>query len=455
MTLFSLDREAVLVRQIEANIKKLIMSRALPPGYRLPSIRRMARDCSVSTYTVVTAYDRLVATNFIRASPGAGYFVVEKQLDADAETKGSRATEANDAQTSAADSALAIHAFAGSRIFPSGWLQLEQMQRCARHALRSSRWPDESAADPQGLPALRRIFALKLIDQGIAAQPDQILTTTGVIHGLDLLLRLHTAPGDHIAIDQPCHPALIMLLRRHRLRPLAVARTEDGPDPAMLQLLLKTHHPKLFITSSLLQDPTGSSLTPAIAHRLLGLVEQHDVLVAEIDMFGDLQAGSTIRLANLDQLNRVVSLTGFTGIIGDGLQIGFVAGHPAIIARMRDLKTVVSPGGNDLAERAMEEFLSSGHYRRLTERLRQRLLPRTEALVGTLERRGWMHIPTPPAAIFLWVHLPEEADGTALCKNALQQDIFLTPGNVFFMEPPPDTWVRLNVSQWIIPDELS
>jgi DNA-binding transcriptional regulator YhcF (GntR family) len=50
-----------LVEQIVAGIKRLTEERVLRVGTRLPSIRNFAVQHSVSRFTVVDAYDRLVA----------------------------------------------------------------------------------------------------------------------------------------------------------------------------------------------------------------------------------------------------------------------------------------------------------------------------------------------------------------------------------------------------------
>ena len=51
-----------------------IESRDLHPGARLPSIRGFAKSHELSRFTVVEAYDRLVAMGYLQARRGAGFF---------------------------------------------------------------------------------------------------------------------------------------------------------------------------------------------------------------------------------------------------------------------------------------------------------------------------------------------------------------------------------------------
>ncbi|HYB64747.1 MAG TPA: GntR family transcriptional regulator, partial [Steroidobacteraceae bacterium] len=61
--MFELSRESSvpLVDQICERITQLVRAGQLPTGTRLPSIRKLARLIGASAFTVVDAYDRLVA----------------------------------------------------------------------------------------------------------------------------------------------------------------------------------------------------------------------------------------------------------------------------------------------------------------------------------------------------------------------------------------------------------
>src|SRR5207302_10882456 len=63
-----------LADQIVAGIKRQIDDRHLRPGTKLPSIRNFAEGYKVSRFTVVEAYDRLVAIGCLQARRGAGFY---------------------------------------------------------------------------------------------------------------------------------------------------------------------------------------------------------------------------------------------------------------------------------------------------------------------------------------------------------------------------------------------
>jgi DNA-binding transcriptional regulator YhcF (GntR family) len=64
-----------LVDQIVHWYSARIEERTLRPGVRISSIRQFSTDHSVSRFTVVEAYDRLVARGYVESRRGSGFFV--------------------------------------------------------------------------------------------------------------------------------------------------------------------------------------------------------------------------------------------------------------------------------------------------------------------------------------------------------------------------------------------
>ena len=67
--------DQTLTDQLTDRFAERIRTRLLPAGARLPSVRACARQQGVSTYTVVAAYDKLLALGLIEARRQRGFFV--------------------------------------------------------------------------------------------------------------------------------------------------------------------------------------------------------------------------------------------------------------------------------------------------------------------------------------------------------------------------------------------
>src|SRR3954451_15663965 len=68
------DDDRPLVEQIVVGIRREIEERHLRPGTRIPSIRSFAERHRISRFTVVEAYDRLVAMGYLHSRRGAGFY---------------------------------------------------------------------------------------------------------------------------------------------------------------------------------------------------------------------------------------------------------------------------------------------------------------------------------------------------------------------------------------------
>src|SRR5690606_15215752 len=127
-----------------------------------------------------------------------------------------------------------------------------------------------------------------------------------------LLCRYLIEPGDAVIVDDPCYFNFHALLRAHRAKAIGVPYTPNGPDIARFKEVLEKHRPRLYITNSALQNPTGATLSPVIAHRILKLAEEADLTIVEDDIFADFEWTPAPRLAAFDGLQRVVHIGSFS-----------------------------------------------------------------------------------------------------------------------------------------------
>src|ERR1700756_3562948 len=64
-------RAGGLTKALHRQLRTAILERRLPPGYVLPSTRKLASMLAISRNTVITAYELLVASGYARSRRGA------------------------------------------------------------------------------------------------------------------------------------------------------------------------------------------------------------------------------------------------------------------------------------------------------------------------------------------------------------------------------------------------
>lgn len=196
--------------------------------------------------------------------------------------------------------------------------------------------------------------------------------------------------------------------------------------------------------NSVFHNPTGSTLTPATAHRVLQLAEQYDFTIVEDDIYADFQHTPTTRLAALDGLKRVIYLSSFSKTLTSSLRVGFIAAPPSLVQRLVDIKMLTSISSSRFAEQVLITLLQNGSYRKLTERLRTRLSNQMALALTQLKQVGWEVFTEPAGGMFVWAKSPVEKE--ALMESARRFDIMLSPSHLFFPDNQTTSWLRLNIA---------
>ncbi|MEO3388912.1 PLP-dependent aminotransferase family protein [Mesorhizobium sp. CAU 1741] len=433
------------------SVRAKIANRVLSPGDRLPSVRRFAKTMNVSPSTVVEAYDRLEAEGTIRARRGSGFYVTganmppmalahigpPRQRDVDPFWVSKQSLDANP-----------------TTLKPGcGWLPAEWMPNFAlRKGLRALGRADNAVlsdyATTRGSLALRRLLLARFHDEGISASADQIILTPSGTQAIDLVCRLLLRPGDTVLVDDPCYFNFHALLRAHQVRIVGVPFTPTGPDASAFEQALIDETPRLYITNSALHNPTGASISPQTAHRVLAAAATRGLTIVEDDIFADFEPTSSPRLAILDGLDRVIRIGSFSKALSASVRCGYIAARPDWTESLIDLQVATSFGGpSPVATGLITSILAGGSYRKHMDELRHRLLrARTEAMdrLAPLGITPWIE---PRGGFYLWCRLPDGHHSTAIARHCMAADVILAPGNVFSISQSAAPFLRFNVAQ--------
>ncbi len=298
---------------------------------------------------------------------------------------------------------------------------------------------------PLGLPALREQLLKRLAHIQVVTSADRILTTHGASHAQDLLIRTLLKAGDTVVIEKPGHGNLYRMLAFHGVKLLEVPRTRSGPDIPALEALLLDHRPKCLFITSLYHNPTGTSLSQAVAERLLHLAHVRDFFIIEEDVYGDLQHASCTRLSALPHEGRVIYVSSFSKTLSSALRVGYLTASAAIIVQLLKVKTLTGIGTSRFAEAVVASLLANGTYRKWLQRLRRRLGTGMAMTLQVLEDEEWEVFAVPAGGMFLWAR-PGTSDRSMLEARARKLRVLLSPGTLFSPTGENSDWLRINVA---------
>ena len=441
-----------LTEQLGARFAERIRSRLLAPGARLPSVRLCAGQQGVSVSTVVAAYDQLQAQGLVEARRNRGFFVRESSQNKAATPVDKANTASKSVANRPVDAAALIRAMfykvsdkpqPGTGVFPPDWLETRFLPLAVRKVTSASALRESSLqyGEPMGDAALRRALSQKLGALNVHAAPAQIITTVGATHALDIVSRTLLRPGDCVMVEEPGWAVEFARLAALGMRILPVPRRADGPDLEVMAQYCQIHQPKLFVSVSVFHNPTGYSLSPGSAHRVLQLANAHNFHIVEDDTYSHLAPEHATRLCALDGLQRTVYVSGFAKILAPGWRVGFLAAPPDLVERLLDTKLLATLTTPALLEKALAWCIDQGQLRRHAERIRSRLeLARARSVKLALAHG--CSFAAEPAGLFGWVETGVDTD--ALAQRMLDEGYLLAPGALFHAARQPSTLMRIN-----------
>lgn len=438
-----------LVRQVYDALLADISSGRRPVGERLPSVRKLAQECGISTMTVTNAYQRLVAEGHVQARPASGYYVASSQA-ANAQRR-----RPFKGRTSVDLLWLLKHVYEDDRALRNagcGWIPPEMLyadgvRRAMAALARKASTGLAHYGTPYGYLPLRQQIQTLLAQRGIEASPHQIVMTHGASQALGLIAKCLLQPGDVVLVDEPGSTNLFATLRSMGLKLVGVERTVQGPNLVALQSLQQRHRAKAFFTTSNLHNPTGSQISPAVAYQLLRLAEQLDFILVDNEAMAGLEPPGSTCLARLDQLQRVIHVGSFSKTVSPSLRVGFVACSEEMSEKVIFQKMVSSLTTSELNEKLLHGVLVEGHFRSHQLRLAEQLQQAQKAVCRGLQAAGMQLFMEPAGGPFLWARFErDDVDMRALAQRAIAHGFLLAPGDLFRSDLQPTPWLRFNVA---------
>ncbi|WP_397412081.1 PLP-dependent aminotransferase family protein [Polaromonas sp.] len=468
-----------LTEQLSARFAERIRSRLLAPGARLPSVRLCAGQQGVSVSTVVAAYDQLQAQGLVVARRNRGFFVRDASLNAALAPAHPAQVATKNGATGVLDAGVPqtppplsswgtatwmatrqapVDATAlirgmfhkvsnkpqpGMGVFPTEWLETSFMPAAVRRVTSVSALREFSLSygEPMGDSGLRRALSQKLSALNVHAVPEQIITSVGATHALDIVSRTLLRAGDCVMVEEPGWAVEFARLDALGMRILPVPRRADGPDLEVMAQYCALHSPKLFVSVSVFHNPTGYCLAPGSAHRVLQLANQHNFHIVEDDTYSHLAPEHATRLCALDGLQRTIYVSGFAKILAPGWRVGFMAAPPDLVERLLDTKLLGTLTTPSLLEKALAWCIDQGQLRRHAERIRTRLDAARARSVKLALAHG-CSFAAEPAGLFGWVETGVDTD--ALAQRMLDEGYLIAPGALFHAVRKPSTLMRIN-----------
>ena len=426
---------------------------ALRAGDRLPSVRRLAQERSVSVATVLEAYLRLENAGLIEVRPKSGHFVRRRQpLTAEPRTPRPCSTPT---RVTVSDVYLKIlEAMRDPELLPFGcatidasYLPITALNRIVTQVTREMTTVGARYEGAPGLLTLRRQIARRAVETGVAMTEHDLCTTIGATEGLSLALRAVAKAGDTIVVESPSYFGVLQIIEGLGMKTLEIpAHPRTGIDVDAFEETARTQRISAVVVMPTLSNPLGSIMPEEERERFVKIARRYDVPIIEDDVYSELVFdGSRPRPLRAFSSDGVILVSSVSKTLAPGYRVGWVAGgrwHEQVL-RLKYGNTLACP---TLPGMAVAEFLASGGYDRHLRRLRTAIagnVERYREAIATQFPEG-TRVSAPRGGMLLWIELPAGVDALALHEQALRKRIVVAPGPLFSARQRFANFIRIS-----------
>lgn len=414
-----LDLEGLQGGSLKARLERALREAArdgrLPPGTRLPSTRALCAQLGVSRGVVVDAYAQLAAEGYLRTRRGAGTTIAPA-----ISTK--RPSRTADGRTTPAKYDMNPFRPALGGFPRATW------SAALSRALRGA--PDERLGypDPAGTSELRATLAAYLGRiRGVRADPDQVVVTCGMRHGLDLLFTALAGDGaSTVAVEQPGWRGIVETAVSAGLRTVPIEVDREG----ILVERLHEHDVDAVALAPAHQFPTGAVLSAGRRAELLAWAQARGRLLVEDDYDAEYRydrqpIGSLQGLAP-----EHVAYGGSTSkTLAPALRLGWMVLPRPLVDPLLDVGGLRGATPSPLIQLAFADLIERGELDRHLRRQRRLYKRQRERLLAALaEELPGLAVQGAAAGLYVVLHLPEDVEEAAALAAARSRGLALEGG---------------------------
>jgi DNA-binding transcriptional MocR family regulator len=306
-------------------------------------------------------------------------------------------------------------------------------------------------------PLIQSLVAM-LADRGIAADPGDIIVTTGSQQGLDLAGRVLLDPGDAVIVELPTYTGAIAAFHNLQSTLAGVSQDAEGLsiahlDETVAALARAGRRPRFVYVTPNFQNPTGALMSARRRQELLDAADRHDLLILEDDPYGSLYFDEASRAETRpmradDRSGRVVYLGSISKTLVPGLRVAWMVAPAPIAARVELAKQAVDLCSGVFDQRIVHAAIERGIVRELAPALRQHYRDKRDVMETTLrevlgDRIRWTQ---PRGGFFLWADFGDGVDDTRLFEDAIAERVSFVVGSAFFVDGGGHRFGRLSYS---------
>jgi 2-aminoadipate transaminase len=307
----------------------------------------------------------------------------------------------------------------------------------------------------EGLDEVRRCIVEVMAAEGMRAEADDLLITTGGQQVIDLVCRAFLDPGDVVVAEGPTYPGAVPSFTAYQGDVVQIEMDDDGMRIDVLEATLarlreEGRRPKFIYTVPSFQNPAGVTMSLERRRALVRIAHEQELVILEDNPYGLLryEGESLPTLHSLDGGRYVIYLGTFSKILSAGLRLGWAAAPAPILEKLNLGKQGADLCSSSLSQHFVAAYFAQRDWREYLSKLRVVYRRRRDVMLEALAE----HLPAeaswtrPRGGLFIWARLPDYIDTTDLLARALREHVAFVPGRAAYLDGRGGSEMRLNFS---------
>jgi 2-aminoadipate transaminase len=288
----------------------------------------------------------------------------------------------------------------------------------------------------QGDARLRDRLVALMDAEGVQADPEDVVVTTGAQQALDLLGKIFIDPGDEVAVEAPAYVGALSAFSAYEPRFLTIELDDEGMVVDRLEeALVRGARPTFVYTVPNFANPAGVTMSLRRREQLVALCREASIPIIEDNPYGMLRfEGDPLPcLRSLDPEN-VIYLGTVSKVFSPGVRVGWALGPQSVVQRLVLAKEAADLCGSSFMMLVTERYLADERWRTTLSTLVDVYRARRDAMLDALEARfpessSWTH---PAGGFYVWVTFADHVDTHAMLAAAVEHRVAYVPGTAFY-----------------------
>lgn len=307
----------------------------------------------------------------------------------------------------------------------------------------------------EGFDDTKRHIVEVMAEEGMDADIEDMLVTTGGQQVIDLVTKTFVNPGDTIICEAPTYPGAIPVFSSYQADVIQIETDSDGMRIDLLEqeiarLESEGRRPKFIYVVPTFQNPAGVTLSLKRRKKLVEIAREKELLILEDNPYGLLRFEGTELppLYALDRDDFVLYLGTFSKILSPGIRLGWVVAPAPVLEKLNLGKQAADLCTSSLTQYLVQAYFELGDWKQYVGSVKEIYRTRRDAMLAALEEffPPEAHWTTPKGGIFIWATLPDFLDTQDLLAKALRENVAFVPGSGAYVDERGANSMRLNFS---------